>query len=366
MLTKIPSKLKLPIAVFVLSFLFFLVYTVTDDIILKSPLGQNKAISLTIRLALSVSFSALLASLVFYAIKLIYSSMRSLVTLVQDWGSDVYEENPVAERDDEIGELVRAFRLKFFQQKELEDSGSQEFQSEKTRELSDGIQRSFYRIQLPKIRNLDISLFPRMSGDSNCDYVNVIPTSDGCMGVLAGFPSPGVLESAFKARLEGIFSLANETSGIRGEELVFKIGKTLSKMPIPFLNLSLFYLETRTGELGYIHFQDLPAFVYRKEELISLEKNKKTRYFDYKAADLELNKITLKLGEFWVIASDRIYSTIGIPSGEFVKQLQAALSEKKYANSRDLILDCGRILNRRYGKNVLETSALIAVARKQS
>lgn len=363
MLNKIPSKLKLPIAVFVLSFLFFLVYTVADDIILKSPLGQEKAVSLSIRLALSISFSTLLASLVFYSVKLIYASMRSLVTLVQDWGSDVYEEHPVAERDDEIGELVRAFRLKFFQQKEMEDEPAQEALGERAREIADSVQRAFYRIQLPKIRNLDVSLFPRMSGDSICDFVNVIPSADGCVGILAGFPTPGVLESAFKARLEGIFSLANETSGLRGEELVFKIGKILSKMPIPFLNLSLFYLETKTGELGYVHFQELPAFVYKNETLNALEKTK-VRYFDYKAVELDLKKTVLKTGEYWILASDRIYSAIGIPSSEFTKQFQTALAGKNFQNSRDLVLDCGRIIEKRYGKNVLESSALLAVTRK--
>ncbi|TGL83722.1 Arg-Lys translocation region protein phosphatase RktP [Leptospira yasudae] len=363
MLNKIPSKLKLPIAVFVLSFLFFLIYTVADDIILKSPLGQSKAISLSIRLAFALSFSMLLASLVFYSVKLIYASMRSLVTLVQDWGSDVYEEHPVADRDDEIGELVRAFRLKFFQQKEMEDEPTQEAMNERTREIADSVQRAFYRIQLPKIRNLDVSLFPRMSGDSNCDYVNVIPSADGCVGILAGFPSPGVLESAFKARLEGILSLANETSGVRGEEMVLKIGKILSKMPIPFLNLSLFYLVAKTGELGWIHFQELPAFVYKNERLNAFEKTK-VRYFDYKAVELDLKKTTLKAGEYWILVSDRIYSAIGIPSGEFTKQFETALSGKNFGNSRDLILDCGRIIERRYGKNVLETSAFLAVTRK--
>ncbi|MDV6234859.1 Arg-Lys translocation region protein phosphatase [Leptospira ellisii] len=364
MLARLPSKLKLPIAVFVLSFLFFLLYTVLDDIILKSPMGQNKAVSLSIRLALSVSFSLLLSSLVFYSVKLIYASMRGLVTLVQDWGSDVYEETPVAERDDEIGELVRAFRIKFFQQKELEGNDSQEVSEARSRELSDGIQRSFYRIQLPKIRNVDISLFPRMSSESNCDYVNVIPTGDGCAGVLAGFSSPGILESAFKARLEGIFSLAAETPSVRGEELIFKIGKTLSKMPVPFLNLSLFYLETRTGELGYVCFQELSPFLFRNDEVIVLEKKSKAKFFDYKPGELNLQKTTLRLGEILLLTSDRTFSAIGIPSGEFVKQFQNALNGKKYPNSRDVILDCGRVIERRYGKNVLDTSALLAVGRK--
>lgn len=327
-------------------------------------MGENKAVSLSIRLALSVSFSLFLSSLVFYSVKLIYASMRGLVTLVQDWGSDVYEETPVAEQDDEIGELVRAFRIKFFQQKQLEGNDSQELSQTRSRELSDGIQRAFYRIQLPKIRNVDISLFPRMSSESNCDYVNVIPTGDGCAGVLAGFSSPGVLESAFKARLEGIVSLAAETPSIRGEELIFKIAKTLSKMPVPFLNLSLFYLETRTGDLGYVCFQELSPFLFRNDEVIVLEKKSKSKYFDYKPGDINLQKTTLRFGEILLLTSDRTFSAIGIPSGEFVRQFQNSLNGKKYPNSRDVILDCGRTLERRYGKNVLETSALLAVGRK--
>ncbi|EKR72526.1 Arg-Lys translocation region protein phosphatase RktP [Leptospira noguchii] len=360
MVTKIPSKLKLSIAVFVLSFLFFLVYTITDDIILKSPLGQQKVISLSIRLALSISFSTLIASLVFYFIKLIYSSMRSLVTLAQDWGNEVYEETPAEERNDEIGELVRAFRLKFFQQKESKENPSL---GEITKEIADSIQRAFYRIQLPKILNLDVSLFPRMSGNSNCDYTSVVPSADGCVGILAGFSSPGILESAFKARLEGIFSLANETNEISGEELIFKIGKILSKMPIPFLNLSLFYLKTKTGELGYIHFQELPAFIYKNNEFIPLEKNK-ARYFDYKAADLEIHKTVLKTDEYWVLISDRTYSAIGVSASEFTKQFQNVLADKNFQNSRDLILECARTLEKKYGKKVLETSALLAITRK--
>ncbi|EMY02832.1 hypothetical protein LEP1GSC029_5087 [Leptospira interrogans str. 2002000626] len=202
-----------------------------------------------------------------------------------------------------------------------------------------------------------------MSGNSNCDYTSVVPSADGCVGILAGFSSPGILESAFKARIEGIFSLANETSEIPGEELVFKIGKILSKMPIPFLNLSLFYLKTKTGELGYIHFQELPAFVYKNNEFIVLEKNK-ARYFDYKAVDLEIHKTVLKTGEYWVLISDRTHSAIGISASEFIKQFQNVLAGKNFQNSRDLILDCGRTLEQKYGKKVLETSALLAITRK--
>lgn len=68
------------------------------------------------------------------------------------------------------------------------------------------------------------------------------------------------------------------------------------------------------------------------------------------------------MGEYWILVSDRTYSAIG---SEFTKQLQDALTGKNFQNSRDLVLNCGRILETKFGKQVLETSALLAVTRKQ-
>lgn len=71
------------------------------------------------------------------------------------------------------------------------------------------------------------------------------------------------------------------------------------------------------------------------------------------------------MGEYWILVSDRTYSAIGVSGSEFTKQLQDALTRKNLQNSRDLVLNCGRILEQKFGKQILETSALLAVTRKQ-
>lgn len=213
-----------------------------------------------------------------------------------------------------------------------------------------------------KIRNLDITIFPRTSEDSSCDYGNVIPTADGCLGILAGFPNNGFLESGMKARIEGMISLAQETTGIRGEDLLYKLDRALRSTPIPYLNLTLFYIETRTGEIGFLQCQELPILIHRQNRTVSLEQPKR-RFYDFRAASRDIQRTVLKQGEFIVVLSDRLKELAGGERKILLSKLQNWTAGKEFRNTRELVLDFGRWLEAEAGKKTLYKASILSVGR---
>ncbi|TGK00701.1 Arg-Lys translocation region protein phosphatase [Leptospira semungkisensis] len=363
MFPQIQSKHRLAFASFTASFILFLLYLLLDDFLFGEEIRKELRHFVWLRLLIGFFFSGILGTLTFYLLQFNFRSLRSLSQLLQNWTQDVYEDSGEIEREDELGELARHFRIALYQRKAKEENVSQEALSKKERELSDKIQKFFHKVRLHKIKNLDITVFPRSSEKAESDYASIIPTADGCLGILAGFPNYGALESALKTRLEGMISLAQETTGLRGEDLLYKIDRAIRSTPISYLNLTLFYLETRNGEAGILQYQKLPAFVHRNGKTNVLP-NSKQVFYDFRSTQRDVRKISLKPGEFFVVLSDRLLElSNGTTETQFHSKLQNWSSNKEYKNSRDLTLDFGRFLETEAGKKGLSNAAILTVGR---
>lgn len=359
----VQSKQKLSIIAFTASFSLFLAFILLDDFLFGEEFRKVLRKFVWIRLSVGFLFSSLISLLTFYLLQTAFKSLKVLSQVLQGWTRDVYEDSGEEERDDEIGELARHFRIALYQKRAKEENLSQETLVRKEREFSDKIQRFFHKIRLHTIRNLDITVYPRGSETGEADYGNVIPTADGCLGILAGFPNDGVIESAMKARIEGMVSLAQETTGLRGEDLLYKIDRSLRSTPISYLNLALFHLETRNGDLGILQYQKLPALLHKNGKTIPLE-NSKQVYYDFKSSQKDLKKLVLKPGEILVLLSDRLTELSGThQASDILSELQVWSSGKDYKNSRELVLDFGRFLESIFGKKALSKASLLAIGR---
>ncbi|MFB5649775.1 Arg-Lys translocation region protein phosphatase RktP [Leptospira wolffii] len=359
----VQSKQKLSIIAFTVAFVFFLLFILLDDFLFGEDIRKVLRTLVWIRLSVGFLFSALISLLTYHLLQTTFRSLKSLSTLLQSWTQDVYEDSGEEEREDEIGELARHFRIALYQKKAREEHSSEESFVRKERELSDKIQGFFHKIRLNKIKNLDITVYPRNSVQGETDYGNIIPTADGCLGILAGFPNEGVLESAMKARIEGMISLAQETTGLRGEDLLYKIDRALRSTPISYLNLALFSLETRNGDLGILQYQKLPALVHRNGKTTPLQ-NSQHVFYDFKSNPRDVKKLSLKPGEFLILLSDRLTELSGSHNAsQILSELQAWSAGKDYKNSRDLVLDFGRFLESIFGKKALSKASLLAVGR---
>ncbi|PKA15271.1 Arg-Lys translocation region protein phosphatase RktP [Leptospira haakeii] len=363
MFPNLQSKHKLAFASFTASFVLFLSYLLLDDFLFGEEIRKELRAFVWIRLGVGLSFSIVLGFLTYFLINLSFKSLKSISQLLQNWSQDVYEDSGESERGDELGELARHFRIALYQKKTKEETVSQESLNKKERELSDKIQKFFHKIRLHKIKNLDITVFPRSSDSGESDYANIIPTADGCFGVLAGFPNHGAIESSFKARIEGMISLAQETTGLRGEDLLYKIDRALRSTPISYLNLTLFYLETRNGEAGILQFQKLPALVQKSGKTNILPISKQV-FYDFRSSTRDVKKIQIRPGEYLVFLSDRLTeltSSAGV--APLLIQLQNWSAGRDYKNSRELTLDFGRFLEMESGKKGLSKAAILTVGR---
>ncbi len=355
------SKQKLSIISFTSSFVLFLLFILLDDFLFGETFRKELRSFVWIRLCIGFLFSALLSLLTYYLLQVMFRSLRTLSHLLQNWTQDVYEDGGEEEREDEIGELARHFRIALYQKKTKEENISQESLARQERQLSDKIQSFFHKIRLHKIKNLDITVYPRRSEKGDTDYGNIIPTADGCLGILAGFSNDGSLESAMKIRIEGMISLAQETTGLRGEDLLYKIDRALRSTPISYLNLTLFYLETRNGEAGILQYQKLPALIHKNGKTQSLESSKQG-FYDFRSAQRDVKKFTIHPGEFLVLLSDRLTELSGI-GAQILPKLQNWNSGKDYKNSRELVLDFGRFLESEAGNTAISKASILAVGR---
>ncbi|PJZ70074.1 Arg-Lys translocation region protein phosphatase [Leptospira perolatii] len=357
-------KYKLALAIFTASFSFFLVFVLIDDLFLGDVNRIEFRKFLWIRLLAGFAFSILLGGLTFYFVNLIYRSLKSLAHLFRAWSAeqDPEEEFGITGGNDEIGELSRSFRLALFQRSEEEVSEQTESKLHQEKEYANKLQSLFFKIKLHKIRNLDITVFPRSSENGETDYANIIPTADGCMGILAGFPNSGYIEAGLKARIEGMVSLAQEMTGVRGEDLVYKLDRSIRSTPISGLNLTLFYLETRNGELGYLQYQETPILIY-KNARISEQEVSKHRFYDFQSAGKEIRKLNLKPNEYFILVSDRVPEIWNNNIAISLQKIKTWSEGKDYKNSREVVLDLARCLESEVGRSEMSKAAILCVQR---
>jgi Arg-Lys translocation region protein phosphatase len=90
----------------------------------------------------------------------------------------------------------------------------------------------------------------RDTNNPRCDFVDVIETENGYLCVLAGFENLEILESIYKYRLLGIFSLVKGLYNAKEEEILLHVNNAIRKANIENLNLSLLYISNTSNHIN--------------------------------------------------------------------------------------------------------------------
>jgi Arg-Lys translocation region protein phosphatase len=367
-LNRLSFRTKVSILVFLTTFTFFMGFILIEDLIILAPLikgtegwdGTRRAA----RLGFAFCFSILSAMITAFSFNIFYSSLRNLINFIQNWREESQEDDIQITRNDEIGNLIRSLQIIFYQEKEKADQRAEvAVQTEKQR-ISAILQADQPRAKLKKIPGLDISLFPNASKNPNSDCLQIIPTKEGCFGILGGFESAGILESAFKTRLNAMISVLQNLPDKKGTTLLKILTKSLDQNPTSLLNLSLFHLDQETGELNYLSWQSIPLMVLGEYGLKELEKGFGNHAPLGNGLE-ESYRLDVQENEFLILFSDRILKPIHLTGKQFVAELNRRLFEdgSSYANTRELTLAIANLVSRRYGRKALDNLGLIIVRR---
>jgi Arg-Lys translocation region protein phosphatase len=343
-------------------------FILIEDLVILAPLlkategwdGTRRVVRLVFALCFSV-FTALIAA---YSLNLFYANLRNLIDFIQSWREERGTEEIQVTRNDEIGNLIRSLQIAFFQEKERADQRAETAIQAEKKKVSILIQSTQPKIKLKKIPGLDISIFPNYSKNPNSDSVHLIPTNQGCLGLIGGFESVGILETTYKARMNAMISLLHNLPDKKGITPLNILRKTLNHNPASLLNLSLFQLDQESGELNYLSWQNIPILIHGEYGIKELEKGLGT-YAPLGEGLDENFRTEVQENESLILISDRILKSIHLTGSQFVQELNKRVFDENsiYTNTRELTIAIANYISRRYGKKALDSLGLIIVRR---
>jgi Arg-Lys translocation region protein phosphatase len=369
---KLSFRYKVTILVFLVSFIFYMAFILVEDLLILAPIFKNSQgfehSRRGIRLLFGLCFSILIATITAFAFNMFYSSLNHLISILQNWTNDDHEDHAILiSSNDELGNLTRSLQLTIFQEKEKAKKESYEQYTKDLKKQVKNIHSTYSEIHLKKIKNLDISLFPKSPINPNLDYFNLIPTKQGCFGLMAGFDTAGIMENSYKSRLHGILTFI-ESASKNSTFQIRDVINTLELNPVPRLNCILFDLHSDTGELNYTSWKQSSGFIIGEQGIRELEKGN-SLYVPIGGESLDLlsevYRSELQEGETLVILSDLILSNKKILSSSFWMAFEREISERKYltSNTRETTISIAKWCARKYGKISLEQLGILAIRR---
>lgn len=361
-------RTKVSILVFLTSFTFFMGFILIEDLLILKPFlkemeGWDKSRRL-VRLIFGLCFSILTASITAYSFNFFYGSLRNLIHFIQSWREDGNREDIQITRNDEIGSLVRSLQIALYQEDERTEQKIKKSILQEKRRLYISLHERIETFPLKKIPGLDISLFPKSTKNLSNDYMQIIPTDDGCIGILMGFETPGVRETAFKKSVHSIFRYIQNSGQTKGYSIFKAIADTLEIGELGLLNLSLFHLDAETGDLNYFSWQDTPPFIRGEMGIRELEKSS-LKHVPQGEREEESFHANLAVNEtlFWI--SDRLLKKIHLTGKQVLNELDRRIfqEESHSSNTRTTTLGIANHISKRYGKKALERLGIIAIRR---
>lgn len=368
-------KYRIPTFIFAISLLTYIIFIITEDILMsKSPINSiGKIYAGKIFLAISLSsISSLMSFVLIYSIQ---KSLKTLNLLITEWGQNLsdgdfqeLEEESEEIEDEEISEIARSFKIAVFQNKEREDSMVKDLLSLNTEKVSNNLQSELFTFPLKPIKRLDISVLPITSKNANCDFVSVIETANGCLGIMAGFQTNDIQEASMKFRLHGILSLAEKATSIPSDEILSYIDSAIRKIKISNLNITIFTLDSMSGELKTIQYQKNPIFLLQSDSVKTVQANGEFFNFERQVSQVKTSKISK--GDSMIFVSDRILTPLNTNSATILNEIQKKIKSEslQLKSSRDIILSIARNLDT-IGKSlgirsILEILSIIVVKKK--
>lgn len=346
-------------------------FILIEDMVVLAPFfqearGWNGTHRLT-RLVFGLCFSILTAVITSLSFNFFYMNLSRLVNFIQTWHEESREsddrEIPIT-RNDEIGSIIRSLQISLFQEKEKNDRKIEESLRQERMQIATSIHSDISRVRLRKIPGMDVSLFPNTSQNPSSDYFHILPTTDGCLGILAGFEKTGLLESAYKSKIHAMMSILHHCKSSDANSVLRTLSQALNENPIPFLNLSLFHFDRETGELNYQGWQEMPYLVFGSQGLRELERGS-AKHAPLGDGLEDFYRTTIQNEDYLILVSDRILSTIHLTGKQFAEELRRRVfdSPSPFANTRALTIGIANHVSRYYGKRALGNLGLMVIKR---
>jgi Arg-Lys translocation region protein phosphatase len=334
-LRNIRLRIKIPILIGLLSFLlFFLLFLMTEFGFsnLKNPSGNNVLTFKLLGLYLSLFFSSIVGGVTYYALGFIYKIFKHAAMDLSD--TDL-QFTPSIENSEEA-DFLRTLKLSL-----LQGQNSASFQVSTTKghweeHRSLLINHLMPDMELTKISGWDISIYPSQTRSANSDYIQILKTKDGFVGILAGFIETGITESAQKLFVHGLISALKDFE-LTTLELLGKIESSLHGLALNELKLSLFGLDSEKDKLRFLHFMDMPIFQFSNQGIQVIEGTGDDSWHALHPHELSIAD-GIELGDYLVWGTDRALKEFGLTSFEIMEEFVDYLLDLNPKSSRELLL----------------------------
>jgi len=297
---------------FAIVLIFFMSLIYTEDILLFQKLEvetgwqPNPEVYLG-RVLIAISFSVGVGIFSYiFAVKFTLK-LREFSQLILDWARRYLPEYDLSLDSGykEINELKEIFRYAVYSNKSKETANISNIIDENNKLFIEQILPFLQNFEKPNLPNLDIALFPNKSFLLANDYLDCILTRKGIIFILAGFSQNDPLTASYKARLQSIISFAKEVYYLEEEELLSAIQTTIRTYKFPKLNLTLFFVNSETFVIKFLHFQRTPILIWNETQLEEIPVIGETEYpfIEYNS---DLRSQVLNINNYFIVISDRI------------------------------------------------------------
>ncbi len=328
-------RIKIPIIVGLLSFILFLLHFLLTEFAFshfQNPAGKNTLTFKLLGLYVSLVFSGLIGGFTYFLLGYIYNIFKHAASEIQDLDLNSEEDTDSSEEAD----FLKTLKVSL-----LQTQNSTSFQVQATKgQWEEGrsllISKLMPDMTLQKIIGWDISIFPSLVRTANSDYIQIIKTKDGFVGVLAGFVETGITESAQKLYIHGLINsfLNTDKTTIQVME---KIESGLHGLSLNLLKISLFGLGEEKDKLHFLHFMDMPIFQFSKHGIQVIEGTGDDSWHALHNHEFSIAD-DIGIGDFLIWGTDRTLKEFSLTSFEIMEEFVDYLLDMDPKSSREMLL----------------------------
>ncbi|TGN19243.1 Arg-Lys translocation region protein phosphatase RktP [Leptospira idonii] len=333
---RVSIRKKIPFLIGLFCFILFLAQFLLAEFAFthwQNPAGNNVLNFKMLGLYLSLAFSVATAFFTYHLLGFIYKMFLRAASEIQhvDLGSDTDDEE-----SSEEASLLRSIKLALFQAEESVSGVNFENQFDWELSKAVSLNRMVPDLELKKIQGWDISAFPSIMRHANSDYMRIIKTKDGFVGILAGHMEPGVTESAERLFIHGIISAYANTEE-PSFDILDKIESSFHKLSLQGLKLSLFGIGSEKDKLKFLHFMDMPVFQFSNQGIQVIEGSGDDSWHALHEHEFSMAD-GIEIGDYLVWGSDRTLKEFGLTSFEIMEEFVDYLLDLSPNSSREMLL----------------------------
>ena len=330
-------RLRISLLVFALVLAAFLLFFSIENFIWLSKVNNGNIFPNHFfigRFLIAASFSILAGLAAYIFTNNFYESLRYLAHLIQYWERTLVpmdEKAITLYEDSEVTQIIGFFNKGIIANKQREEDRLIKSIELNNSNIADRLKPFLPRMELGGLNYLDVSVFPNHTSNPHSDFLNLIETESGYLGIIAGFEKTEILESIYKYKLQGIFYLMKGLYHAKEEEILLLVNEALKETKIDNLNLSLFFSPIYPEEI----------------------------YYNFPTKEAVFLKAVFSKPSYFIAMSDRIHELLDTSPSALITEMEAEVfSKPKYKNSKELILQISLFLDG-FGKskgvkNILE------------